>query len=118
METSGLDSPDPGPRLAACGVRSWSVEGGSRWWVSRAYKPSRAIAEDVDRRPVQVSGWVLHPAHPVPPLPDPEECLLPDVLRFGLCACDRKQGFVETALLGAEELLERRNRSAQRRFLS
>ena len=60
---------------------------------------------------------VLHPAHPIPPLPDPEECLLPDVLRLGSGACDRKQGFVETALLGAEELLERRNRSAEHRFL-
>jgi hypothetical protein len=66
---------------------------------------------------MQVSGGVLHPAHPVPPLPDPEECLLPDVFRLGSGAGDRKQGFVETALLGAEELLERRNRSAHRRFL-
>jgi hypothetical protein len=66
---------------------------------------------------MQVPDRVVQPAYPLPPLPEPEEHLLSDVLGFLPAPGDRKQSLVETALLGAKQLLERRRRTAHSKVL-
>ncbi len=55
---------------------------------------------------MQVASRVVHLVDPVPPLPQPEERLLPDILDFRLAPGDGEQDPVEAELLGPEELLE------------
>lgn len=75
---------------------------------------SVSVSEQVHRRPVQVSRWVFHRTHPIPPLEDLEERVLGEVLGLGTASRNEAERPKQAIAFGFEELLERRCRRGDR----
>src|SRR5439155_25750363 len=89
---------------------------GRRWWVVGGGQADRALRGpqrspcrtpvQIHRRAVQVARRVLHLRDPVPPLPDPEERFLLEILSFVAASGEEPQGTEEPGGFPFVERLE------------
>src|SRR4029079_1905451 len=68
--------------------------------------PSETAPREVHRGPVQIPDGVVHHADAIPSLPDPEESVLQELLRFVAAPRHHVQRPEEAAALSLEEELE------------